>query len=88
VTPLRTLIARAIRHWREHRGLTQEELARLAGLSVDTIMRLENVGSRTRDPRVDTLELLAKALRVPAAALVVATPKDVNKLAAWIEEHQ
>lgn len=75
-----------LRHYRSAAGLTQEELAERAGLSVDAISTLER-GTRRR-PRKDTVALLADALALPddertafaaaarrtSAAALVATP--------------
>ena len=58
---LRRIVAQNLRRLRQDRGLTQEELADLAGLTrnfVGMIEREENA------PTVDTLEVLAKALDV------------------------
>jgi transcriptional regulator with XRE-family HTH domain len=58
---LRRIVAQNLRRLRQHRGLTQEALADLAGLNrnfVGMIEREENA------PTVDTLEVLAKALEV------------------------
>ncbi|HEX6800700.1 MAG TPA: ABC transporter substrate-binding protein [Ktedonobacterales bacterium] len=75
-----------LRHHRTAAGLTQEELAERANLSVDAISTLER-GTR-RKPRKDTVALLADALALPeedraalaaaarrmSAAALVATP--------------
>ena len=58
---LRSILARNLKRLRKERGLTQEELADLAGFNrnyVGMIERQENAAS------VDTLEALAKSLRV------------------------
>ncbi len=56
-----------LRSERIRRKLSQELLARKAGLSVSYISMLER-GQRT--PPLDTLESLAKALSVPAISLL------------------
>lgn len=64
---LRRILARNLKRLRRERGLTQEELADLAGLNrnyVGMIERQENAAT------VDTLEALAKALDVHAAQLI------------------
>jgi transcriptional regulator with XRE-family HTH domain len=64
---LRRTLARNLKRLRRERGLTQEELADLAGLNrnyVGTIERQENAAS------VDTLEALADALQIKAAQLL------------------
>jgi transcriptional regulator with XRE-family HTH domain len=52
---------------REARGLTQEELARKAGISRAYLARLE-IG--LHDPHLSRLRKLAKALRVKVSELV------------------
>lgn len=64
---LRRILAQNLRRLRQDRGLTQEELADLAGVNrnyVGMIEREENAAS------VDVLESLAKALKVRAAELL------------------
>jgi transcriptional regulator with XRE-family HTH domain len=64
---LRRILAQNLRRLRQDRGLTQEELADLAGVNrnyVGMIEREENAAT------VDVLESLAKALKVRAAELL------------------
>jgi transcriptional regulator with XRE-family HTH domain len=64
---LRRTLARNLKRLRRERGLTQEELADLAGLNrnyVGMIERQENAAS------VDTLEALAEALQIKASQLL------------------
>lgn len=64
---LRRIVARNLKRLRQERGLTQEELADLAGLNrnyVGMIERQENAAT------VDTLEDLAKALQVEPVRLL------------------
>jgi transcriptional regulator with XRE-family HTH domain len=64
---LRRNLARNLKRLRRERGLTQEELADLAGLNrnyVGMIERQENAAT------VDTLEALAKALQIAAMQLL------------------
>jgi transcriptional regulator with XRE-family HTH domain len=64
---LRRILARNLKRLRRERGLSQEELADLAGLNrnyVGMIERQENAAS------VDTLEALAEALEIKAAQLL------------------
>ena len=64
---LRQIVARNLKQLRQERGLTQEELADLAGLNrnyVGMIERQENAAT------VDTLEDLAKALQVEPVRLL------------------
>lgn len=56
-----------IRAWRERRGYDQAELARLAGMPVNTLWRIENLD---RKPRGATLRRLAEILGVEPATLL------------------
>lgn len=60
----------AIAGCRKRRGLTQEQLAELAGIAVDTLCRLEQ--GRRSSARLSTLQKLAYALGVDTAAILVA----------------
>jgi transcriptional regulator with XRE-family HTH domain len=55
-----------LREWRRKRLLTQEELAKLAGVGYVTISRIENTGNG----RVTTLRKLASALNITPAQLM------------------
>lgn len=48
-------------------GLTQDELAELAGVTLQTVSRIE---CGRRDPTIKTLRELARALRVSVAWLI------------------
>jgi DNA-binding XRE family transcriptional regulator len=50
-----------IRAWREHLGLTQEEVARRMGVSRPALAQMEAKGTR---PRVTTLKRIAAAMGV------------------------
>jgi transcriptional regulator with XRE-family HTH domain len=60
-------MARRLKYWRKRRGLSQEELAKRAGVGRSYLARLETM---RQDPTLSTLEKLAKALRVKAARLL------------------
>jgi transcriptional regulator with XRE-family HTH domain len=64
-----TRLGRRIKRLREARGWSQSELARQAKLSGPAHVSLLESGAR-RDPSASTLQRLAKALRVPVAALL------------------
>ena len=64
----REYVGETIRHHRQRQGMTQEELARRAGLAPTSIVRLES--GEVRAPRLSTLESLAGALQIPVAELV------------------
>jgi transcriptional regulator with XRE-family HTH domain len=64
---LRRIVARNLKRLRRERGLSQEQLADLAGFNrnyIGMIERQENAAT------VDTLEALAKALQVQAVQLL------------------
>jgi transcriptional regulator with XRE-family HTH domain len=74
-----TGLGMALRHWRDHvspqsvglpaggrrraAGLRREELAQLAGISADYVIRLEQ--GRATTPSAQVVEALARALRLP-----------------------
>ena len=62
-------IALRLREVRNERGLSQRELAELAGVRQATISLMETVGVRRLD--LDVLERLARALDVPPLDLLV-----------------
>lgn len=65
---MRPTIGDNIGQRRRQLGLTQEQLAETAGLSVETVRKLEQ-NERT-SARMSTLNQLARALRMPTSALV------------------
>jgi transcriptional regulator with XRE-family HTH domain len=66
MTPVKDLAMR-LKQLREKRGMSQEVLAKEAGISRSYLARLETA---KQDPTLTTLEKLAKALRVKIGALV------------------
>jgi XRE family transcriptional regulator, regulator of sulfur utilization len=60
-------VAMRVRALRERRGWTQERLAEKAGISRGYLARLETA---RQDPKLSTLEKLARALGVSVAALL------------------
>lgn len=60
-------VAMRVKEWRSRRGLTQEQLAAKAGISRGYLARLETA---RQDPKLSTLEKLAKALKVDVAKLL------------------
>ena len=98
-TPSSLTFADLLRHHRAVAGLTQEELAARARLSVDAISTLER-GARRR-PRKETVMLLAEALALPAeeraafasaarrapAASLAATPAGAAATATALDDH-
>ena len=57
-----------VRVWREHRGLTQQQLAQAAGISVPYLSQIE---SRKRNGSADVLAAIAKALDLSLDDLVI-----------------
>ena len=62
-----------IRAWREHRGLTQEQLADRLATTKATISRIENLRQGFTQ---DVLEACADALRTDPASLIMRDPSD------------
>ena len=55
-----------VKLWREHRGLTQQELAKRAGISKPYLSQIE---TGKRQGTIDTLSAVARSLDVPLDAL-------------------
>jgi transcriptional regulator with XRE-family HTH domain len=66
-------VGNAIRLCRTRRGLSQSELANIAGISVSYLSLLER---GKRDPTFSTIEGIAKALDVPVSILVFLAAND------------
>ncbi len=56
-----------IKAWRKYLGLTQAELAALAGIKQSALSRIENGKNK---PKSETLKKLAKAMNIPVAQLI------------------
>jgi transcriptional regulator with XRE-family HTH domain len=69
---LRQALARALRDLRRERGLSQEELADLAGLHRTFVGAVER---SERNISLDNIGKLADALGVPASVLMGGLPK-------------
>ncbi|MBO6720038.1 MAG: helix-turn-helix transcriptional regulator [Rhizobiaceae bacterium] len=68
---LRSVVARNLRLLRQASGLTQEQLADLAGLDRNYVGKLER---EENSPTVDTLEVIALALQVDVEWLIRRAP--------------
>jgi len=68
-------IGQRLRSFRELSGMTQQDLAQKAGLSVSIVARLEQ-GAKS-DPRVSTLQALANGLGIEIGQL---TDREVKEL--------
>ncbi|WP_031509709.1 helix-turn-helix domain-containing protein [Streptomyces megasporus] len=77
-------IGTRLRAARARRGLTQKELAGLAGVSVSLIRKLEQPGE-DYDTRLETVRKLATALRMPTSKLIArdAGPDDEDTTDQW-----
>jgi len=60
------LIENKVRYWRKKRGLTQDRLAELSGLSRVSISEIER---GTADTKISTIKAIAKALNVEFAEI-------------------
>lgn len=73
-------LGRNLRELRRMRGLTQDQLAALTGLTRNTISNIErNLGNSgtAGDPRMSTVYRLARALDIPPAVLLPAGDQKV-----------
>jgi transcriptional regulator with XRE-family HTH domain len=72
-------LAEQVRHMRIHAGLTQAELAARAGVTVETVARLERVlrgrVSANANPSLETMERIGGALGVEVSDLLSAPSK-------------
>jgi transcriptional regulator with XRE-family HTH domain len=62
-----------IRQWREHRGLTQEQLAARIDMTPSHLSMLER---GQRGYTQDTMEIIAEALQTDVASLLMRNPED------------
>jgi transcriptional regulator with XRE-family HTH domain len=69
-------LGRSVRQLRERRGLTQEQMARLAGLPRATWTHIESGGG---NPTLSVLDRVATALQVPIEELTAA-PRSTGRL--------
>lgn len=62
------MIAQNIKKYRKKKGISQDKLSKLAGVTYNTIIKIES--GATLNPRVDTLRLIAKGLGVTVDNLI------------------
>lgn len=62
------MIAQNIKKYRKKKGVSQDKLSKLAGVTYNTIIKIES--GATLNPRVETLRLIAKALNVTVDSLL------------------
>ncbi len=60
-------IGNEVKLWRMRRAMTQDELAKEAGVGINTIVRIER---NQTEPRPPTIRKLARALNVDPSRLV------------------
>ena len=63
-----TNIAQNIKKYRGERGISQDKLSKLAGVTLHTITKIE--AGKTSDPRVETMRRIADALKVSIDELI------------------
>jgi transcriptional regulator with XRE-family HTH domain len=68
-----------LRQLRREAALTQEELAKVAGVSVGTIIRLERAGEGGPEPFPSTIRKLAAALGVGPRVLARCGPGETTR---------
>jgi len=64
-----------IRSWRDYRGWTQAQLASNSGVGRDLIAQIE---TRRKNGSIETLDRLARALRVPMEVLLEDEDSDID----------
>lgn len=69
----RSTIGGRIRAARESRGWTRQQLAQQSGVSIDGIVKIENLPGRS--PQIGTLRKLAGPLKLDLSELVDGTPE-------------
>ncbi len=62
------MIAQNIKKYRKKKGISQDKLSKLAGVTYNTIIKIES--GATLNPRVDTLRLIAEGLGVTVDNLI------------------
>jgi transcriptional regulator with XRE-family HTH domain len=61
-------IGKNIKKFRQYKGLSQDKLSKLADLSLNTIVKVEN--GVNQNPTIETLTKIAKALEVGVDDLI------------------
>jgi len=62
------MLAQNIKKCRKKKGVSQDKLSKLSGVTYNTIIKIES--GATTNPRVETLRLIAKALDVTVDSLL------------------
>jgi transcriptional regulator with XRE-family HTH domain len=68
------MLAKKIRELRTKKGLSQERLARLADVALNTVVKIES--GESKHPTIQTMAGIAKALSVSLDDLAKECPKD------------
>ena len=63
-----SIIAKNIKKYREKKGISQDRLSKLAGITLHTITKIES--GATPDPRIETVKKIADALGVSVDDLI------------------
>lgn len=63
-----SIIAKNIKKFREKKGISQDKLSKLAGITLHTITKIES--GATPDPRIETVKKIAEALGVSVDDLI------------------
>jgi len=63
-----SIIAKNIKKYREKKGISQDKLSKLAGITLHTITKIES--GATPDPRIQTVKRIADALGVSVDDLI------------------
>jgi transcriptional regulator with XRE-family HTH domain len=63
-----SIIAKNIKKYREKKGISQDKLSKLAGITLHTITKIES--GATPDPRIETVKKIANALGVSVDDLI------------------
>lgn len=63
-----SIIAKNIKKYREKKGISQDKLSKLAGITLHTITKIES--GATPDPRIETVKKIADALGVSVDELL------------------
>ncbi len=63
-----SIIAKNIKKYREKKGISQDKLSKLAGVTLHTITKIES--GATPDPRIETVKKIAQALGVSVEDLI------------------
>ena len=63
-----SIIAKNIKKYREKKGVSQDKLSKLAGVTLHTITKIES--EATPDPRIETVKKIADALGVSVDELL------------------